>query len=389
MQYKIPSQNYARLESEIAKLNRRAEKLGMAPIKLKIVDRITETYPLELELTYTADIIVCEIEGESPQLAGWTLVAVIEPVTDVENIVREVPGQVCPAEFRITDMHCDHCQEVRRRKDVFILQHEDGTYKQVGRNCLADFLGHESPETLVRKAECYIAVGRLIFESQEVGWGNLGKVKSVPTELFLIMVAATIRAHGYVSKSKSEELLQKPTAWIAWDCCLNPEVKHDPVEEQDVDLAKRAIAWAKAIEPDEAPNSYIHDIAVCARQPVVTSRLIGYAASLIPAFRKNEETQFQRRRNTISQRHIGTVGKREIFDLQVVFLKEFETLHGIQTMVKFVDGEGNAVLWRASGRPDWLEVGKLVKVKCTPKEHTVYQDQPETIVLRVSPVEQA
>ena len=79
--FKIPSVNMPLLEAKIQKLNKKAKKLGCQPIDLKVVSIITEKRKdSDSGLEYDYLIHECTVEGDSPKLMGWTLVAAIEPI---------------------------------------------------------------------------------------------------------------------------------------------------------------------------------------------------------------------------------------------------------------------------------------------------------------------
>src|SRR3972149_3916096 len=68
-------------------------------------------------------------------------------------ILRNVPGETLPESWRRADQKCDHCGLIRKRNETFVVRHEDGTLKQIGRQCIADFLGHKGPEGMLAAAE--------------------------------------------------------------------------------------------------------------------------------------------------------------------------------------------------------------------------------------------
>lgn len=398
MLYQIPAINFPRLEAEIEKLNRRAKKLGLEPIVLTIEDSITKKiHDSETgRLLYDGVTKICSVQGVSPKLNGWTLVAILEPVGDTgELLVKEVPSQTCPPQYRSTDFHCDHCDTVRRRNAIFVLRNETGEHKQVGRSCLADFLGHKSPESMLGKAEFIIQFNKIFKDAESDFWGFASGAPVTSIHLFLTYVACATRKVGYVSRAKSD-FGPTPTANLVFDVCTSDTRKREELiktyklepSEEDSELATKAIEWASAISPDESHSTYMHDLGVCCRSSYVTWRTAGYVASVISAYQRHLSYELSKQQEQNQSQFVGEIGKRLVFD-NLVITKLFSNTSGMypKTLVKFQDSSGNILVWWASGCPDWLKIGKAVTVKGTVTKHNVYENVPQTELKRVTVVE--
>jgi hypothetical protein len=397
--FQIPAVNLPRLETEIDKLNRRAKKLGCQPLVLTLGKTIVEKRKNPfLNIEYDFIIKECSIEGESPKLNGWTLVAILEPAPNGEMLVNEVPGHICPVEFRKSDFQCDHCGTHRRRSALFVLRNENGEHKQVGRNCMADFLGHQSPESLLNLAQFLIDVAHVYREAESDSWGY--SIASAPIHLFVSVTNCVIRKFGWVSRSNGQNYEfqnQMPTANVAFEITTQNHMpqtqsfieKHElHPEAQDLEIASKAIEWASSLTPETAKSTYLHDLGVCCRSSIVTSKTAGYVASLINAYHRHTSEEESKKVKVATTTHVGTLGKREIFSsLTIVKLHNIEGGMFPKTLVKFNDSEGNVLIWWASGSPNWLEIGKTVSVKATVEKHSVFNEIPQTELKRVIPVE--
>ena len=67
-------------------------------------------------LKYDYKVLLVTVTGETPKLAGWSLVAKVEYIED-ERLICCVPGESCPEEFRTRGTECDHCKYQRTRKE--------------------------------------------------------------------------------------------------------------------------------------------------------------------------------------------------------------------------------------------------------------------------------
>jgi ribosomal protein L36 len=394
--FRIPSINMPLLEEKIQKLNKKAKKLGCQPIVLKVVSIITEKRKdSDSGLEYDYLIHECTVEGESPKLMGWTLVAAIEPLETQdaqENLIREVPGEVCPEHYRTTDMRCDHCQEVRKRSSVYVLKHDTLGHKQVGRNCIADFLGHESPTSMLAKAEWLMSLSGLLKEASDEEYSGGSSCPAVSIHHFVSIVSAVIKKLGWVSRANSDES-NPSTATIAFDICYRPNSytrelieKYNLVATQDdFDAATKALEWASKLDPVNAKSNYLHDLGVCCRATYVIPKTSGFVASVISAHNRHLANQVAVSNNV--SKHVGTVGERTVFEKLTVKCAT-PCLSGVypKTAVRFIDQNGNVIVWFASGSPEWVKIGETVSVKCSVSSHTSFNDIPETIVKRVTPV---
>jgi ribosomal protein L36 len=397
--YEIPATNMVRLEDEIAKMNKRAEKLGCTPVKLTVVKSVHKTRKDELlGFDYEYSIHHCTVDGERPMLAGWNLVAILDPQPNADMLVREVPGMVCPKQYRTTDCRCDHCAAIRRRNHIYILTN-GRVHKQVGKNCLSDFLGGANPESLLSRAEYLMDFAKLAEDAEREEWGGCWKSQFViPLHHFVAACAVAIRKMGWVSGKTAYEAGEdshiESTANAVWNLCMNPKEKHVKemvekfklrVEDSDAKLAAAAIQWGANIDPDKAESTYIHDLGVCCRQEYVTFKTKGFVASLINAYQREEAKRLAAVAPKRASQHVGVLDKRQVFeDLTITSMSDYMAGIYPKTFVKFEDKNGNVLIWRASGHPEWLELGKTFTVKGTVEEHGQYNGTAQTVLKRVA-----
>ena len=395
--YRIPAVNFLRLKEEIGKLNKRAKRLNLPPVELTVTDTVVEVHTDDiLGIEHHETIYLCKVEGESPKLAGWSLIAIIKPA-GTENLVNEVPPHKCPNQFRTTNYRCEHCNTTRRRIAIFVLQNEAGEYRQVGRNCLADFLGHQNPDSMLAQAEHITKFVRMVGESESDGWG-LKTQPCVSLERFVSVACVVARKLGYVSRKDAWGGDKTSTADWAWQLCtcssewIRKMVQEHNLraEQKDMDTAKNAIQWAAAFG-DDAPSTFLYDVGVCCRQPYVAYDRIGYLTAVIPVYARHLEQELRAKAST--SEYVGSVGERLELELTIVTAKSYQSdRFGPKMLVKFTDSQGNIFIWRASstrgedgynGTPGWIQIGRTVKCKATVFRHDEYLGIKETEVKRV------
>ena len=202
--FNVPESRLEWLKTEIAKLAKRANKIGCAVPTMSVGDSKMVEKKDDGVVTFTKTFEVV-VEGAAPRINGWTFVATLDHA-DGEVVLRTHPsfeGQL-PARFRNADpTHCDHCRLARRRSETFVLRNDaTGEFQQIGRQCLRDFLGHENPLSIASAAELLWE----LCETAEAAEGGLGGGGNyVSTMEFLAFVAAAIRNKGWVSRKAARE----------------------------------------------------------------------------------------------------------------------------------------------------------------------------------------
>lgn len=384
----IPACNLPGLTEQIDRLNKRAAKLGCQPLELRILrEYVAEQTHTITGLKSQQKRVEIELIGETPKFDGWSLLAAVEQQPSGENLVRTVPGRTVPESYRHTDAHCDHCNTDRRRKEVFILGHEDGRFVQVGRSCIADFLGHVSAETLAARAEWEFSA---IDAAREAESDCFGSEHFEGIDSFLGTVAICIRRLGWKSR-KMVEAANSPemtTAAIAWMICcdyrnkLVQEMVREHrlyAEERDETLAKEALEWARTLV---GGNDYEHNLGVACRLDYVKLSTTGIVASAISAYLRHKERQEELHRKRAVRTHVGEIGKRQSFaNCEIKAVKYFESAYGVRTLVRF-ECDNNVLIWWASRELDW-EVGDKLDIKGTVTKHSDYNGCPQTELKRV------
>lgn len=384
MSYRIPACNFPALEEKIAKLNRKAAKLGCAPIILNVIGTVKVEEKNQLTgLVFERTYFEVEVSGEAPSLEGWHFLGVVEQVASGENLIRSIPGVELPESYRTASMTCEHCNTNRRRKSVFVLRNDDGRMVKVGKNCLRDFLGHVDPESLVSQAEWLMELDDTLRES----CGGRG-VLCFDIREFLGLVAVCIRRLGWVSRANAS-FENRSTASLAWDILSmsgNEEVNKFietnrlVAENRDMELAEAALEWAGK-QGGKVCSEYLHNLGLACRLSYVNSKTMGLVASAIASFQHTMVKQEEVKKVAAEKKHIGTVGERLEIEVTVKRLRYFDRAWGVKTLALFEDEDGNNIIWWASRSLD-IEEGDVVSLKGTVVEHSEYNGLPQTTMKR-------
>jgi hypothetical protein len=388
----IPEANLPRFAEKMARIEKAAAKCG-TPFAWRQVLDVKRSRPHPFRKNEVLPLVAVEVNGEAPSLAGWSLIGVLN--FDLgPAIVREVPGETVPPELWDSGPECDHCQKVRQRHDTFVVRHEGGEIKRVGRQCLADFLGHDDPGDLAQLATFLMGIPDAVGE--EWGEGGLANTPWVlPMPLFLSQVAALTSAWGWVSRATARDRMDGTTA-TADDAfhlltCTKPVCRVcEALRKREVEptakheaAAAAALAWAAGLDPK---NSYEHDLKVLSGVGVTTAQTSGLAASMINAHNRvlAKAAAAEAAKAGVNNDWVGTVGKRETWTLTLTGQHEWLGDFGVTTFYRFTDAAGHRFVW-ASSRNVGLDIGGTYLVKGTVKRHGEYQGVKETCLSRCVP----
>lgn len=410
--YRVPEVNFSEFQTRIEKLRRRAEKLGVEPVSFETVGDFFVSGEKRKVNDFTGEVTVTKtltkyfevrVSGAAPKLAGWTFVATIQH-EEAGNVLRTVQTWkgTLPEEYRTAlSENCDHCRTRRVRRDTYVLLSDAGEFKQVGRTCLRDFLGHVSPEHVAEWAEILSDLGAYLTG----GFSGLGGVIYANLTEVLSYAAVIGRLHGFYSKASAarlstDERSVTPTSTLVANCFfpMTPKVGDEAMEEIEANItdadrtfAAEAREWAAGIETPA--SDYEWNIRTIARSEAIQYRSFGLAVSIVIVHKRNLEkaaNEAAERKARKASEHFGIVGRRENFGLSVISTRTYESQYGTGTLVMFRDIDGNFAKWFASGNvtSDFGD-GKAFVVKATVKGHEEYNGRKETVLTRVKVVSEA
>ncbi len=415
-----------KLQETVARLNRRAEKLGVPAIQLHIAgaekiftcpERVGSGFPgnpfesLDPNAWGEGAPIIehvraqATLTGDPPMLAGWTFMAVVDHLSN--GIITRYPMADASFDltpFRNADATCDHCQTNRKRHETFIVRHEDATSKRVGRTCLADFLGHHGdPRRLVG----HLNLWGKAFEALEgaVAGGIGAGAATLELATFVALVSREISKHGWLSRGKAYEQRRQGEAtadraqsvyWNRGNAYLTPEERADqePTAE-DFEKARGAIEWARALtDSDVEDGDYLYNLRAVCQSDFIRPKRGGLAGSvLVAAGRVYAKAQAKAADAQKSNEHVGSVKERLTLDLTLVGLRDIDGFYGHSVLHRFEDAAGNLLVWFATN-PDIIPtddgdkramlVGETLSLAGTVKKQDDFRGRKQTSLSRVS-----
>jgi hypothetical protein len=369
--YNIPADMKSTVEDQFVKLNKRATKLG--------IDLITWTWGKAFEEEEHLYLPI-EISGPfSVSYEGWDFIATIQHLATGENIIRAIrDGLDIPKFYReVSSKNCDHCHVQRFRKDTYLLRHTDGNMVQVGSTCIKDFLGGNSPDNILQRANL---VAEVFSFMDGLGDGFGATPNAVHIFRFLSQTVACINKFGWLSKSKADEVGKTPTAIIVWEHIFNTKSIKSPVvaTDSDVEYAKTVLEWVENIPDSVTDDSeYLYNIRAIARSGIVDKRTNGYAASIVSAY----QNYLNKQQAKTTSEYVGTIKQRQLFELTLSQYFSVYGSYGASHKYIFHDAIGNVLVWSASNDQK-LNRGSKYLIKGTIKAHSLYKEVKQTHITR-------
>lgn len=359
------------------------------------------------EVVEVRERVNIEVTGEAPKFAGWRLVATLEH-TPEGNLIRSVPTpKDVPAldlsDWRTAACKCDHCKLDRNRIDTHLVQHEDGSFKQVGANCIADFLGHQDPKRYVALADFWAGLSELCGLADEDGdefyGGGRGVDRSVYVATWLAYCASAIRRNGYVSRKAQEQAEMvgqfRPSTKDDVMFAMFPprnltekmraKVLEARPEPQDEAYAVAAREWVLSTETDPKLSDFGHNLLVICKCEAIAFRDCGIAAYVVEAYRRHLEGEVKRAAAAARPNvHFGEVKKRYKGEA-VRFngcVTSFDTQFGMSYIYTFDHvATGARLKWMTSTQLG-MEACDAV-IDFTVKRHADWEGRKQTEVTRV------
>ncbi|CAL9955719.1 hypothetical protein VPHD479_0010 [Vibrio phage D479] len=377
--------NTAAFEARVEDVNKIAKRLGLDPITFTYGE-ITSVVKQGVHGKYKEHFVEVTITGEYPTYNGWSFVTLLD---HEEGLVRSF-GETNHRHL-IGDTTCHHCNTKRSRSKTFVITNDDKEM-QVGGACLKYYINTKTTNSLTSFYSAFDA----FFDDYPMGGGYAANPVFL-VEDTIKWCWVDVQERGYKG-THSELSTRRVVSGI-----LNPPAgdygKEDRARRDDYtaryDLeqaekeAAKIIDWVKALEPK---TDFEHNIKACIERGFVSSKGFGFTCAAIVAYNKAQDNDIlakKKVKEVLVSNYIGTIKKREEFELTLEHVFVSEGYYGDTYIHKFTDLNGNVVTWFGTKRlshKDGSAVGvtDTVKVKATVKEHAEYKDVKQTVVQRVT-----
>lgn len=370
----------------IAKLNKKAVKLGLPVISYVVGDAFLEEVRVFDDMMWVVDRYFVSynevtITGDAPRLNGWNVTARVEPSgVEGQNFVFKTPLVAADADMdhlRTAPMHCEHCNIKRFKAKVYQITNEAGETKMVGSTCLKDFTRSTS---VTQHLSFLDAVAKVFSDEENCGAGSANRLYNVRD---LIKTAHyVIEGVGFVSKAQAADECMIATAdWFTASSEMWKDFPRKNVSTDGEALNVRAEEIINWIGNQSGKGDFMYNLQTAVKAENVPTRMFGIIAAGVNSFLKDLARRVTLDSSEKSNQYFGTVGERGALpELTIQFKQTIDGTYGYTYLIKFEDTDGNAFVWFSS--KDVGNVGDKFKFKGTVKGHQDYQGRKQTIITR-------
>lgn len=391
--YLVPHTALDSLRAKVAKLAKKAAKLGVLNCDIAIGEHVAT----ERDGAQFYRLHEVWVTGTVPRVAtGHEFVAKLHHMGGAAIVMQPEGAAPMPVHYRTRGSFCDHCNTKRPRHDTFVLRSEAGDYVQVGRSCLADFMPPRDAEAIVALA-AYIDSARAECSEESEGRSPRGQ-GDMSLETLLAAAVRVVEVEGaFVSRKTADEYGYRLTSSAAselteapfhpmtqWAQNAKAAYGFGYLESDSPQRARArdAMAWAADLTDEECVGEYLANLRALARLGFCDRKTTGIAASLPTAYARAMGAIAERKARATSPAkcHLGTVGGKVTLTVTVLRVVAASSQYGTTFFHVMRDDNGNSLVWRSSGH-SYAE-GERYALTGTVKEHGEYKGEPQTVLTR-------
>lgn len=354
----ILAESVAEFTKAVAKLNKRAEKLGVEPVTVSYSTlrttkhTVTNEYSLAFGETYVIDVIDVFLSKPTIGFDGWFIKGNIAH----ENGSVLLFGSNLSAYREVENTRCDHCHTKHQRTKQYVIVKNGEGEKVVGHSCLSDFVGGTGVSNAATLWKFIADLESLFNEELDLDdFGNYG-ANYLSTHALLEVAHDEIKANGYESTSG-----EFPTKIVV----LSRAEGYTP-KGHYTDILKDFEELSKDDDSDFANNLKV--IVSGDKVHIKYAGIAIYVPEYINRAKAKKAAKEAEKKHGPSD-FVGEVDTRHEFkDLKVTRINSFEGAYGTTYYIAFVDPNGNKVLWKGSTTKG-IEQGDTVTLVAKIKSH--------------------
>ena len=325
------------------------------------------------------------IKYQRPSIDGWKLIAVYDwDTTDDGRVcyVSTVPSEMTPLEYReVESEYCDHCSTRRQRNKSMLITKNYIDYKVVGSTCIKDFLGHKSPELLIKMFSFEETLYG--YSLEEPSYLNGTNEALCGVEHILTIAAMFTNKFGYV-KAYGDGM----STALRVERYLFPITEYDfeinttmSPTSYDITMAKDTMEW---IRNDNGVNDYMANLIKAVNAGAISLKRFGVVVSAVTSFKRHvKRTEDEEVKATRSNNWIGLIKVRlKGLVATVADVRITDGYYGETTIVTLLTGTGDTLKWFSSVSID-VERGDVWTLDGTVKAHDEFRDTKQTVLTRV------
>ena len=367
--FAIYEENLDRLTKQINRIKNKCIKYRQSFTFTEVGEEFQDITTQNGEVV-TLRFVLVQVDGQIEH-HDWKFVGTIAH-EEAGNIIRQLNTQfLVPTKYYTSKPTCDHCKTQRRRKDTYLIINEvTGEWKQVGKTCLNEFTNGMNAEDVAS----YISLFNSLIQGASPSSGSSFKQYHSVAQV-LSYAFETVKYFGYQRATEWEARPTRSRCMDYADLCngrsrymSNGQIRALQKEMDSVGfdgdsatnqkLAWDAIQWA--LNNEDESNSYLHNLKVICSSEYTESRNLGMLISLAATYNRVlgtlEEKKKQESEQEIEVKVSEFLGAEKDKVLVTLVsgrcLYSNDTIYGTMYMYKFVDDQGNVIMWSTGNAVD-------------------------------------
>lgn len=387
----------------LEKLQRRAARYGQVIAWAETARDEERTRPLwdGRKEKYRQAVVDFDVQGEAPRVGPYRFLAEVER-TPGGNLICALGGVEIGSLGREWDGRCEHCHKPRGRTKAYVVEHaETGERKIVGKSCLRDHVGTDTPAG---------AIALFQWEREPLGrdddeaWGGFTPWYE-STRYVIAAARAAIALWGWRPNSARDSGDRTTSGYISllWSRGKEREANRKEIDalnnemrlraDEYVAIADAIIAWGAAMQPR---GDYEHNLKIALASDVVGGKTFGLVVSACAAYDKQKavveqraEREAREREQAAESRWFGAEGTRyRGVAVDVVATRAMpDNGFGPSVLYTLRTADGALLKWFTGSDPrkggKRIERGDSFVADFTVKRHAEYRGAMETTVSRV------
>lgn len=374
MKYLIPTNKIEQLAKLVNKVNKKGANIVFNVGKEKIytdgILNITDKNGYIFNtISIKVECVEVEIDGIY-KINGWEFVGVIE-FKNTGNIIRlansSFNGKI-PSNYYHTDKHCDHCNTIKNRKDLYLIYNQEtNEFKQVGSSCLLEYTNGMDFSIIGSIMSClYFVEDNTIYEyTYSNGDFFNNDCFSIHSRNIKALAIALVKANGYNGKDTIDtlkEIIFKNNG---------KKATNEEIEEID--------NYAKTIK---AEYGYMQSAKVVWLSNDIQFRDLGLVCSFVSVALKAISKS---KNSNILNEHFGNVGDKitiKVSNARVIYVKSnYHCSYFAEpsNVFEIIDQQGYVFIWSTSS---YEEIKANSTITATIKSHSEYKGVKQTVITR-------
>jgi hypothetical protein len=422
-EFEVTDRGLDYITNVFARLNKKAAKIGVPPITLKVLGtRMEKRHNPKTDEDFLVKLNKIKAEGKSPIIGGYEFIASIEH-SQYGNIINISPNsslKTLPPEYRTASATCDFCHTKRDRNNTYVLRHVDTKeFKRIGRNCLKNFMPDVNPAAILSYGVLLSKLLGAVIGAEDMedddggfdgggGGGSRNNYYDADRFLDFICLSYILGGKRYISRKVTQAAADAGNTGLTTTSAFAMRLMHLGREDKEYvkemrpkidanmpaaeELAKKVDEWKDAkdwdAEIDKKPDmaDYFHNMKIISHSPAIQYKNAGYHASLLALYLREKEWGERKaveKKVAATKSYLGKIGDKMTFNLKLKKDMTFDGAYGTTYMYIFEDAATNEVVYFSS-RDLGLTQGETYEIKATVKDHrpSKYNQTPQTIITR-------